>query len=82
MRNHQHYYHWTIEWEQLKSGEWLFYANREVIQPYSGEKQDNLTQIGCYVEIDEGISKAQDLIDEIITNQNLIAEKVLNMEPY
>jgi hypothetical protein len=28
-----------------------------------------------------GIFKLQDLIDEIITKQNLIAEKVLNMEP-
>jgi hypothetical protein len=79
MKNHQHYYNWTIEWEKDASEQWLFCLGREVIEPYDGQKTILSTQIGHWTSIEKGISCSKDIIDEIITKQNNIAEKVLNV---
>jgi hypothetical protein len=81
MKNHEHYYHWTIEWEEDRAGSWRFYLGREEISAYDGQKTKLNTQIGAYPDIERGISRSKDLIDEILAKQNLIAEKVLNMQP-
>jgi hypothetical protein len=79
MKNHQHYYHWTIEWDMDATGSWLFCLGREVIEPFDGQTTILSTQIGHWTDVEKGISRSKDIIDEIITKQNKIAEKVLNI---
>jgi hypothetical protein len=79
LKNHQHYYNWTIEWEQGQWEGWLFCLEREVISPSDGQKTTSSTQIGQWTDIEAGISRSKDIIDEIITKQNNIADKVLNI---
>lgn len=76
MRNPQHYYNWTIEGEEYTGGQWIFYLCREVFEPYQGTSSRLCTQIGVKNDRDKAISQSEDLIDEIIHEQNKIAEKI------
>jgi hypothetical protein len=79
LKNHQHYYNWTIEWVEEDDDEWSFHLVREIISPYTGSKTNISTEIGSFSDIGIGVHRSIALIDEIITKQNKIAEKVLNV---
>jgi hypothetical protein len=78
LKSHQHYYNWTIEWEDGSPEGSMFYLKRDVISPYDGQKTTLSTQVGYWTDVEAGISRSKDIVDEIITKQNKIAEKVLN----
>jgi hypothetical protein len=79
MKNHKHYYGWTIEWEQTQFGNWDFAIGRKVNQPYQGIESYERTSISVSGAIDDCIRICEDLIDVIITQQNNIVNKVLNI---
>jgi hypothetical protein len=79
LKNHQHYYNWTIEWEQTKVGTWDFCIGRTVIEPYQGTQSYKCMHITAKGTVDDSISHCQDIIDDIISQQNNIADKVLNI---
>jgi nicotinic acid phosphoribosyltransferase len=81
MKNHKHYYGWTIEWEQTRFGSWDFAIGRKVIQPYEGTELYVRTIIFVSGAVDDCIRICENLIDNIINQQNSIAEKVLNTAP-
>jgi hypothetical protein len=81
MRNHQHYYGWTILWEKTRNGSYAFSIETIVINPYEGYQVNQNFPIGDRNHEHDGICECQDLIYQIITKQNQIAEKVLNIQP-
>jgi hypothetical protein len=79
MKNHKHYYNWTIEWEQGKGNAWHFCLGRKVIQPYQGIESYERRIVTVVGTVDECIRNCEDIIDDIIAQQNQITEKVLNI---
>jgi hypothetical protein len=79
LKTHKHYYGWTIEWEQTQFGNWIFSIGRKVIQPYHGTESYVCTTISVSGAVDDCIRICEDIIDDIIIQQNNIAEKVLNI---
>jgi hypothetical protein len=78
MKNHQHYYNWTIQWEQTEVGAWDFCIGRKVIEPYQGTESYQCRHITARGTVDDCIRHCKDIIDDIINQQNSIADKVLN----
>jgi hypothetical protein len=77
MRYHQHYLSWTIEWEKSTTNKWIFYLCRDLYYPYEDTSSHACMQLGLRNDVEKGISQSQSLIDNIITEQNKIAEKIV-----
>jgi hypothetical protein len=79
MRNHQHYYNWTIEWEENSIGVRDFRLCRTVINPGKGGEFMECTPIRVNGTLDVCIGGCKNIIDDIIAQQNDVAKKVLNI---
>jgi hypothetical protein len=77
MRGHEHYYNWIIEWDEHKSGKWIFCISRIVIEPFNGYQTFDSHAMGLRNSIKEGITDGKDLIYKIISNQNESAKQLL-----
>lgn len=79
MKNHEHYYHWTIEWEQRDDDCPEFWIRRKVIEPYLGTESVLNTYMGHRGDLESAIDECKSIIDDIINQQNTIADKLLNI---
>jgi hypothetical protein len=77
MKNHCHYFHWTIEWEENDNHQLQFYIYCEILDTTHEATIWTAYKVDTTKDVESSVARCKRLIDEIVERQRLLNEELV-----